>query len=324
MLAYCWRCETPLSNTETRMDDVYQDRQDPALTVGFQLETGEKLLVWTTTPWTLPSNLAVAVGPDIDYAVLERDGEQVILGAARVGAYAKELADYDAGRHGQGQRPRRPHVHAAVRFPRRHPATRSGSSAATSSRPRTAPASCTWRRRSARTTRAVCLAAGIPTVVTVDDRAQLHLARAAVPGHAGLRGEQADHARPQGPRRRRVPARELHALVPALLALRHAADLQGGVVVVRRGHRVQGPDGRAQPADRLDAGAHPGRLVRQVAGERARLVDQPQPLLGLADPGVEVGRSAVSAHRRLRLARRAASATSACASPTCTGPASTS
>jgi len=65
------------------MDDVYQDRQDPALTVGFQLETGEKLLVWTTTPWTLPSNLAVAVGPDIDYAVLERAGDKVIVGAAR-------------------------------------------------------------------------------------------------------------------------------------------------------------------------------------------------------------------------------------------------
>ena len=95
VLAYCWRCETPLSNTETRMDDVYQERQDPALTVGFQLETGEKLLVWTTTPWTLPSNLAVAVGPDVDYTVLERAGEKVIVGAARVGAYAKELADYE-------------------------------------------------------------------------------------------------------------------------------------------------------------------------------------------------------------------------------------
>jgi isoleucyl-tRNA synthetase len=94
VLAYCWRCETPLSNTETRMDDVYQDRADPALTVAFTLETGEKLLVWTTTPWTLPSNLAVAVGPDIDYTVLERAGEKVIIGAARVGAYAKELADY--------------------------------------------------------------------------------------------------------------------------------------------------------------------------------------------------------------------------------------
>ncbi len=93
VLAYCWRCETPLSNTETRMDDVYRERQDPALTVALRLETGENLLVWTTTPWTLPSNLAVAVGPDIDYAVLERDGERYILGEARLGAYAKEFGD---------------------------------------------------------------------------------------------------------------------------------------------------------------------------------------------------------------------------------------
>src|SRR3989440_1451783 len=94
VLAYCWRCETPLSNTETRMDDVYRDRQDPALTVWFELETGERLLVWTTTPWTLPSNLAVAVGPDIEYAVYEEsDGHRYVLGAARVGAYERELAN---------------------------------------------------------------------------------------------------------------------------------------------------------------------------------------------------------------------------------------
>jgi isoleucyl-tRNA synthetase len=92
VLAYCWRCETPLSNTETRMDDVYRDRQDPALTVWFELETGERLLAWTTTPWTLPSNLAVAVGPDIEYAVMEEDGERYILAASRLGAYARELA----------------------------------------------------------------------------------------------------------------------------------------------------------------------------------------------------------------------------------------
>ena len=92
VLPYCWRCETPLSNTETRMDDVYRDRHDPALTVAFELETGERLLVWTTTPWTLPSNLAVAVGPDIDYAVLERDGERLLLAESRLEAYADELA----------------------------------------------------------------------------------------------------------------------------------------------------------------------------------------------------------------------------------------
>ncbi len=92
VLAYCWRCETPLSNTETRMDDVYRDRQDPALTVWFQLDSGERILAWTTTPWTLPSNLALAVGPDIDYAVLEEDGQRYILAESRLGAYEKELA----------------------------------------------------------------------------------------------------------------------------------------------------------------------------------------------------------------------------------------
>ncbi|MEQ7123181.1 isoleucine--tRNA ligase [Actinopolymorpha sp. B11F2] len=91
VLPYCWRCETPLSNTETRMDDVYRDRHDPAVTVAFEVETGERLLVWTTTPWTLPSNLAVAVGPDIDYAVVESDGVRYVLAESRLAAYDNEL-----------------------------------------------------------------------------------------------------------------------------------------------------------------------------------------------------------------------------------------
>lgn len=94
VLAYCWRCETPLSNTETRMDDVYKDRQDPALTVAFTLDTGERILAWTTTPWTLPSNLALAVAPDVEYSVLAHpDGHEYVLATARVSAYEKELAD---------------------------------------------------------------------------------------------------------------------------------------------------------------------------------------------------------------------------------------
>ena len=92
VLAYCWRCETPLSNTETRMDDSYKDRQDPALTVAFQLDSGEKILAWTTTPWTLPSNLALAVGPEIDYAVMEDgDGTRYILAESRLAAYEREM-----------------------------------------------------------------------------------------------------------------------------------------------------------------------------------------------------------------------------------------
>jgi isoleucyl-tRNA synthetase len=80
VLPYCWRDETPLSNHELRMDDdVYKMRQDPSVTVTFPLVglkaealglTGVRALAWTTTPWTLPTNLALAVGPDIRYVVV--------------------------------------------------------------------------------------------------------------------------------------------------------------------------------------------------------------------------------------------------------------
>ncbi len=100
VVPYSWAVQTPLSNFETRLDNSYRERQDPALTVGFRLVpvAGEtvptRLLAWTTTPWTLPSNLALAVGPDLDYAILERNGERVILGAGAVERYAKELGDW--------------------------------------------------------------------------------------------------------------------------------------------------------------------------------------------------------------------------------------
>ncbi|NYE35308.1 isoleucyl-tRNA synthetase [Nocardioides cavernae] len=104
VLPYCWQDETPLSNHELRMDDdVYQVRQDPAVTVGYDVTTegpfrGVKVLVWTTTPWTLPSNLAVMVGEDIDYVVVSSDGptgspERYLLAEARLASYARELGD---------------------------------------------------------------------------------------------------------------------------------------------------------------------------------------------------------------------------------------
>ncbi|MBE8518956.1 isoleucine--tRNA ligase [Amycolatopsis sp. H6(2020)] len=100
VLPYCWRDATPLSNHELGMDsDVYRNRQDPAVTVGFRLEgnnndlDGAYLLIWTTTPWTLPSNLATAVHPDVQYVVVEHDGKRFLLAEARVGAYARELGE---------------------------------------------------------------------------------------------------------------------------------------------------------------------------------------------------------------------------------------
>jgi isoleucyl-tRNA synthetase len=97
VMPYSWAAESVLSNFETRQDDSYRDRQDPAVTVRFELEPRDDrptdLLAWTTTPWTLPSNLALAVGPELDYAVFELDGRNLILSEASVATYDKELAE---------------------------------------------------------------------------------------------------------------------------------------------------------------------------------------------------------------------------------------
>lgn len=122
VLPYCWRDETPLSAHELRMDDdVYQMRQDPSVTVTFPLTgakaealglTAVRALAWTTTPWTLPTNLALAVGPDIEYVVVpagpngaadvhqtagsedaavEASAHRYLLARELLGSYAKDL-----------------------------------------------------------------------------------------------------------------------------------------------------------------------------------------------------------------------------------------
>ena len=96
VVPYCTRCQTTLSNFEARMDDATRPRQDPAITVRFRNADlpGESFLAWTTTPWTLPSNVALAVGPEFEYALMEKDGDAVWIGAATVGNYARELEGY--------------------------------------------------------------------------------------------------------------------------------------------------------------------------------------------------------------------------------------
>ncbi|MDQ2677513.1 MAG: isoleucine--tRNA ligase [Actinomycetota bacterium] len=114
VMPYSWGAETPLSNFEIRLDDATRPRQDPALTVAFTLrassgeaadlpealagDDGTEIWAWTTTPWTLPSNLALAVGPEVDYVVVQLDdgpraGRRVVLGANAMAKYAAELGD---------------------------------------------------------------------------------------------------------------------------------------------------------------------------------------------------------------------------------------
>ncbi|MEK7263699.1 MAG: isoleucine--tRNA ligase, partial [Bacteroidota bacterium] len=81
---YCPRCETPLSSHEVSLG--YQDVKDPSVYVKMKLSKEENtfFLVWTTTPWTLISNVAIAVHPEIDYALVEHKGEKLILAETRL------------------------------------------------------------------------------------------------------------------------------------------------------------------------------------------------------------------------------------------------
>ncbi|MFM6981657.1 MAG: isoleucine--tRNA ligase, partial [Microbacteriaceae bacterium] len=113
VLPYCWRDQTPLSNHELRMDDdVYKMRQDQTVTVTFPLYgakaeslglDGVMALAWTTTPWTLPTNAALAVGPQIEYSVVPAGeagaaatGEAFLLATDTIANYSKELGYADA------------------------------------------------------------------------------------------------------------------------------------------------------------------------------------------------------------------------------------
>lgn len=95
ILPYCPRCATPLSNFETNQG--YQEVKDPAITVRFRLvdQPDTSILAWTTTPWTLPSNLALAVGADLTY-VKVRDGDDLfIMARDRLSAYYKKPEQYE-------------------------------------------------------------------------------------------------------------------------------------------------------------------------------------------------------------------------------------
>ena len=96
VLPYCPRCETPLSSHEVAQG--YRDATDPSVTVRFPLvgEIGppRSLLVWTTTPWTLPSNLLVSVRADLEYSVVRTpEGEELVLASAALPRYFPHGAD---------------------------------------------------------------------------------------------------------------------------------------------------------------------------------------------------------------------------------------
>lgn len=117
ILPYCPRCSTVLSNHELNLGG-YKDVHDPAITIKFKVNGVVKgseadkglsslpggvsgvadgktfLLAWTTTPWTLPSNLGLTMGPDVDYVMVKDGEERYILAEARLESYYKDPASY--------------------------------------------------------------------------------------------------------------------------------------------------------------------------------------------------------------------------------------
>lgn len=128
IMPYCARCGTSLSSHE--LAQGYKDVKDLTCTARFPLkgEPGTYLLAWTTTPWTLIGNVALALGPDLEYAFVEKDGEVLILAKDRIEAVLGEtghrivkcvtgrdlegleyepLWDFHAGPDDEGRRPHR-------------------------------------------------------------------------------------------------------------------------------------------------------------------------------------------------------------------------
>lgn len=85
ILVYCTKDATPISKSEVAMENSYQLDTDPSVFVYFKLEDrDEYMLAWTTTPWTLPANLAVAVHKDVDYSLVEYEGKKFYLASDTV------------------------------------------------------------------------------------------------------------------------------------------------------------------------------------------------------------------------------------------------
>ncbi len=106
VLPYSWGATTPLSNFEVNLGG-YRDVDDPSITLKLEVlessgpvRAGDHLLVWTTTPWTLPGNLAVAVGLEIDYVAVEVGSSRFWIAKDRVSSYWKESPDAVAAASG--------------------------------------------------------------------------------------------------------------------------------------------------------------------------------------------------------------------------------
>jgi isoleucyl-tRNA synthetase len=288
---YCARCGTALSSHELGQPGAYRDVTDLSVYVRFPVDDRDfDLLVWTTTPWTLISNVAAAVGPDIDYVRVRSDsGRDLVMAAARAPEGA-DVVERMTGADLIGLRYHRPFDFLPIddRGQRVVGAdfvsTEEGSGIV-----HLAPAFGADDME-------VAQKEGLPVLNPVGPDGAFSADVA--PWQGSRRRDRRGLAQPRAARARgAVPS-----LLSALLAVRHATHLLGQDVVVRPHRRTPGRPAPRERAHRLAPRVHQARALRRLAREQHRLGPLPRPLLGYAAPDLALRRRP----RQLReLGRRA-------------------
>ena len=292
---YCPRCGTALSDHEMGQPDVYREVTDPSVTVRFPVESvpagansqldGADLLVWTTTPWTLVSNTAVAVHPEVNYVVARKAGheDKVVVAEA---LFARVLGDgwqvlaTVRGTDLIGVKYTRPF--GIVDIPDAHRVV-AGSFVTTEDGTGLVHLAPAFGADDMEVSRANGLPRGEPGA-----------ARRAVRGRAAagrrdvLQGRGQAAGRGPGRARAAVQVRAARAQLPALLAVRHRAAVLRAAVLVHQDHRDQGPAARGEREDQLAAAHDQERPVRRVAAQQRRLGAVADPVLGHAAAAVGV------------------------------------
>ena len=285
----------------------YREVEDPSVYVRFRVqgEPNTSFLVWTTTPWTLPSNLLLAVHPDVEYAWVKRGGETLILALELVPAVLKdephEIVRTALGRELDGMRYERlfdylpvtrrrvPRAAGGVRHDRRRHGHRAHRAGLRRGRPEARPAPRI--AGAARRGRGRLLPAGREA-----RRRQV------------LQGRRPRHHRDPARARPAVPRAEVSAQLSVRLAHGRSADLLRQERVVHPHDGLSAAHGRAEPDDQVGAGAHPRGSVRQLAREQHRLGAVARAVLGHAVAAVDRRQGRLRLHRLGRGARAACGA----------------
>jgi len=301
VVPYCGRCGTALSSHELGQPGAYRDVTEPSVYVRFPaIERDYDLLVWTTTPWTLVSNVAAAVGPDVDYVRVKCTGgrRDLVMAAARVadvlGDDAEVLWPVEVSEL-VGLHYERPFdfllLDDSGSVPERHtgsvPERQAGARVVSADFVTVDDGSGIVHLAPAfgEIDREVAEAEGLPLLNPVGPAAAFVDTPGGTTPWTGMFVKDAD---PLIVDALAAAGRRLHALVPALLAVQHSPHLLGQTHVVRTHVGAQGRPAAGERGHRLASRAHQARPLRRLAGEQRRLGALARPLLGHAAAGLAV------------------------------------